>query len=147
MTSITTEQLDELLQSGKVALFDVRGDIEFEKGHLPGAMTAPLGSLTFRVASVMKPDSLVVVYSSGGACHLAADAAARLQDLRMTNVQVYEDGVKGWQEAGLPMVASNDPKSQAWGPVTECRPLIVDRENAYGGVFKNPPGDVEGAGG
>ncbi|MFH1810532.1 MAG: rhodanese-like domain-containing protein [Pseudomonadota bacterium] len=144
---MTTERLDELLHTGKVALFDVRGDMEFEKGHLPGAMTAPLGSLTFRVASVMKPDSLVVVYSAGGACHLAADAAVRLQDLRMTNVQVYEEGVKGWQEAGLPMVASNDPKSQAWGPVTECRPLIVDRENAYGGVFKNPPDDVEGAGG
>ena len=33
------------------------------------------------------------------------------------------------------------------GEVLEVRPLIVDRENAYGGIFSHPPQDGEGAGG
>jgi rhodanese-related sulfurtransferase len=147
MKTITTDELRQRLAAGPVALFDVRGDMEFEQGHIPGAMSAPLGSLTFRVASVMNPDSLVVVYSAGGDCHLAADAATRLGDLRLRNVYVYEGGIKEWLTAGFSLVASTDPKIQAWGPVVECRPLVVDRERAYGGAFKGRPVDVEGAGG
>jgi len=89
MRTITTDDLRQRLAAGPVALFDVRGDLEFEQGHIPGALTAPLGSLNFRVASVMNPDSFVVVYSAGGDCHLATDAATRLGDLRLLNVHVY----------------------------------------------------------
>jgi len=38
-------------------------------------------------------------------------------------------------------------KVHARGPVRECRPIIVDREQAYGGAFKSGPIDGEGAGG
>jgi rhodanese-related sulfurtransferase len=147
MKTITTDELRQRLAAGPVALFDVRGDLEFEQGHIPGAWTAPLGALAYRVAGIMNPDSLVVVYSAGGDCHLAIDAATRLGNLRMLNVHVYEAGVEGWLKAGFSLVASIDPKIEARGPVVECRPLVVDRERAYGGAFKGPPVDGEGAGG
>jgi hypothetical protein len=38
-------------------------------------------------------------------------------------------------------------KVHARGPVRECRPIIVDRENAYGGAFRERPVDSENAGG
>jgi hypothetical protein len=41
--SISTEDLRERLASGTAAVFDVRGDVEFECGHIPGAKTARLG--------------------------------------------------------------------------------------------------------
>ena len=147
MTRISTRELSQRLESGPVAVFDVRGDVEFELGHIPGAKTAPLGSLVFRVARIMNPDSFVAVYSAGRDCGLAARAAQRLENLGLRNVHCYEDGLEGWQAAGLPVVESVHAKVHARGPVRECRPIIVDREHAYGGAFKGAAVAVEGAGG
>ena len=60
---------------------------------------------------------------------------------------VEPDGLAGWSEAGEPVVESANAKVHARGEVTDVRPLVVDREHAYGGVFNKPPVDVEGAGG
>jgi len=45
------------------------------------------------------------------------------------------------------VIQSVHAKVQDRGPVSECRPIVVDRERAYGGVFKEKPVDGEGAGG
>lgn len=145
--TITTEELQALLEAGPLALYDVRGDVDYEKGHIPAAKTAPPGSLSFRVRSVMNPDTRVVVYSNGGDCPLAADAAGRLANLGMRNVLVYADGIAGWRDAGHEVVESVSAKTHARGEVIEVRPLIVDREKAYGGAFKGKPSDTESAGG
>ena len=147
MTTISTEELRERLDSGQGAIFDVRGDIEFERAHIPGAYTAPLGSLVFRVAGVMERDSFVAVYSGGKDCDLAFRAVERLESLKLRNVHLYREGLEGWQAAGLPVVESIHAKTHARGPVRECRPIIVDRKNAYGGAFRKAPSDTEGAGG
>ena len=147
MNTLSIQQLRERLESGPVAVFDVRGDVEFERGHIPGTMTAPLGSLVFRVARVMNPDSFVAVYSAGKDCRLGTEAAERLENLGLRNVHCCEDGLEGWRTAGLPVVESVRPKKHTWGPVRECRPVIVDRENAYGGAFRGKPVDGEAAGG
>jgi rhodanese-related sulfurtransferase len=147
MSTISTEELRSRLESGAAAVFDVRGDVEFEAGHIPGAKTAPLGSLTFRVARIMNPDSFVAVYSGGRDCPLAALAAERLENLGLRNVRCYEDGLEGWVGAGLPVVPSIHAKVHARGPVRECRPVVVDTEHAYGGAFKSGVLDTESAGG
>ena len=110
MKTISTRILKEKMQTRPVALFDVRGDVAYEKGHIPEAKSAPLGSLTFRVASVMNPDSFVVVYSDGVYCPMARDAAMRLEGLHLKNVHYYEAGIQGWKRAGLPLVTSPSPK-------------------------------------
>jgi rhodanese-related sulfurtransferase len=147
MTTITTDELRIRLNEGPFAIFDVRGDIDYEMGHIPGAKTAPLGSLTFRVRSIMNPDTPIVVYSNGGECPLAAEACQRLENLGMLHVFCYADGMKGWQEAGQEIVESVNPKAHARGEVTECRSLTVDRDRAYGGAFKDDPTEMGGAGG
>ena len=103
MKGLSTEELQERLESGQAAVFDVRGDVEYEIGHIPGTKTAPLGSLVFRVARVMNPDSFVAVYSAGGDCHLGTQAAQRLESLGLRNVHRYEAGLEGWRAAGLPV--------------------------------------------
>lgn len=147
MKTINTEELRKRMESGQTALFDVRGDVDFEQGHIPGAKTAPLGSLVFRVARLMNPDSFVAVYSAGKDCTLSTDAVQRLENLGLRNVHCYEDGLEGWRNAGLPVVQSDGAKVHTQGPFQECRPVVVDRDSAYGGVFKEKPSDVEGAGG
>ena len=147
MKTINTEELRKRLESGQPALFDVRGDVDYEQGHIPDAKTAPLGSLVFRVARLMRTDSFVSVYSAGRECTLAAEAVERLENLGLRNVHCYEEGLEGWRAAGLPVIPSARAKVHAWGPVTEVRQLVVDRERAYGGAFKGKPADVDGAGG
>lgn len=145
--TITTAELRERLDTGHTALFDVRGDVDFELGHIPGAMTAPLGSLVFRVARLMNPDSFVAVYSNGGDCTLAAQAAARLENLGLRNVHCYAEGLEGWRAAGLLVVPSVHSKVDTQGPVENCRPIVVDRSRAYGGAFSGRPVETEAAGG
>jgi rhodanese-related sulfurtransferase len=147
MTTITTDELRIRLDEGRLAIFDTRGDIEYENGHIPGAKTAPLGSLSFRVRSLMNPDTPIVVYSNGGDCPLAADASRRLENLGMRDVFCYADGIKGWQAAGQEIIESVNPKAHARGEFTECRSVTVDRDRAYGGIFKIKPTEVGGAGG
>lgn len=147
MRQITTDELKRLLDQGPVALFDVRGDVEYERGHIPGAKTAPMGSLVFRVARVMDPDSLVIVYGDGGERDGSEEAARRLENLRMTNVACYSGGTAAWLAAGLELVESPHAKLQARGPVLDVRPLVIDREVAYSGAFRGVPEDVAGAGG
>jgi len=134
-----------------VALFDVRGDVEYEQGHIPGAKTAPLGSLTFRVARVMNPDSFVAVYSTDEDCTLASEATERLEDLGLRNVHRYTAGLEGWRQAGHEVVPSVHAKVHTQGPVIECRPVILTgrrAEHAYGGAFaEKPTEDQWGAGG
>mgnify|MGYP003573887320 CR=1 FL=1 len=147
MKTMSSEELSHRLEAGPLALFDVRGDVDYEQGHIPGAKTAPLGSLVFRVARVMNPDSTVVVYSGGGDCKLGVEAAQRLENLGLRNVYCYEAGLQGWRESGRSAPASSNPKVITQGPVQDVRPLVVDREHAYGGAFRGPPTAVEGAGG
>jgi rhodanese-related sulfurtransferase len=145
MKNISTEELQSKLEQGPQALFDVRGDVDFEQAHIPGAKTAPMGSLSFRVAHTMNPESMVIVYADGGEDDIAAEAAERLESLGMRNVHRYADGLAAWRRAGLPIEQSPSAKTHTHGPVREVRPLVVDRENAYGGAFKGEP--PEGGGG
>jgi rhodanese-related sulfurtransferase len=147
MKTISTKELKDRMESDPLALFDVRGDVKFEVGHIPGAKTAPLGSLVFRVARLMNPESFVAVYSEGGDCELAAEATRRLENLGMKNVHCYQDGLEGWRAAGHEVVASVQAKLHTQGEVEDCRPIIVDRARSYGGAFSGKPSETEAAGG
>ena len=148
MKTINTKELKERLEAGPVAIFDVRGDVAFDQGHIPSAKTAPLGSLVFRVARLMNPESFVVVYSANKDCGLAKEAVERLENLGLKNVHCYVDGLEDWHASGFPIVPSPDKKSHTHGEFEEVRPVVVDRENAYGGAFRDKPSnDMEGAGG
>ena len=59
----------------------------------------------------------------------------------------FEDGLQGWEAAGLAVTPSVLPKVHAQGPVIECRPVVVDRDRAYGGAFKDAALNTESAGG
>jgi rhodanese-related sulfurtransferase len=147
MNKITAEQLNNDLMSETITIFDVRGDVDYEKEHIPGAKTSPLGSLIFRIVRVMNPESKIAVYSKGPGCKLAINAVERLENLGMLNVHYLAEGISGWKAAGFPVESSVSAKQHTHGPSIECRSIVVDRERAYGGAFKGDPVDTEGAGG
>lgn len=64
--------------SGEVVLVDVRPRLEYDAGHLEGAISIPLEDLAERIAE-LDPNTAVVAYCRGPYCVLAAHAVAQLR--------------------------------------------------------------------
>ncbi|HKU62489.1 MAG TPA: MBL fold metallo-hydrolase [Gemmatimonadales bacterium] len=96
---IGSAEATERVKAGAV-LLDVRGQAEWEAGHIPGAVHIPLGYLQERIAE-LPADAPVVVHCQGGS--RSAIAAGVLQRAGVGEVYDLTDGFKGWRAAGLPV--------------------------------------------
>ncbi len=97
---VTRDELVERLSSGEVTLLDVRPPEEYRAGHIPGALSVPLGHLTERLREL--PESSLVAYCRGAYCVLAHDAVTLLTS-RGRDARRLEDGILEWRLAGLPL--------------------------------------------
>lgn len=73
-------------------LIDVREPAEYAAGHVPGAVSIPLGQLAARLADVPKNDTVFVICASGSRSSQAADT---LTGFGVNAVSVAE-GTSGW---------------------------------------------------
>lgn len=98
------EKLLESVRAGEIVVLDVRPALEFEAGHVPGALSVPLSGLDEFISTIRK-DLEVVVYCRGAYCVLAYDAVRALnkKGLRARRLQ---DGMLEWRLAGLPVERS-----------------------------------------
>jgi polyisoprenoid-binding protein YceI len=105
--SIATDELRELLQSGRpVLLMDVLPNSRYQQVHLPGAVNACVFEVTFltQVAALAKGKSgAIVIYGASGQTLDAVTAADKLLRNGYTDVSVLSDGLAGWQAAGHPV--------------------------------------------
>ncbi len=95
---------DELMQrarDGLITVIDVRPELEYAAGHIPGAINIPLAELEKHLSEFNK-DQEIVAYCRGPHCVLAYDAVARL---RQQGIQArrMQDGYPEWKTAGLPI--------------------------------------------
>jgi len=103
-----TEQVDraELLrrvQTGEAIVVDVRPALEFDAGHIPGAVSIPLDELPDRL-SELPADVEVVAYCRGAYCVLAHDAVRLLIAHGRRAVRLAE-GMLEWRLADQPVTA------------------------------------------
>jgi rhodanese-related sulfurtransferase len=84
-------------------LVDVREDREWDAGHLPGAIHLGKGIIERDVEKTIPDRSAPLVLYCGGGFRSAL-AAKNLQDMGYTNVISMDGGVRGWKDAGLPIV-------------------------------------------
>ncbi len=101
MEAIDREQLISRAQSGDTIVLDVRPREEYEAGHLPFAQSLPLEELEQRLATLPK-DKQIAAYCRGPFCVLAVEAVDTLRRRGFDAVRL-EDGVREWQEHGLPV--------------------------------------------
>ena len=104
MSPIGREELMERARNGDVVVLDVRPAVEYETGHIAGALSIPLKDLVKQL-SVIPPDREIVAYCRGPYCVLAAEAVRLLRRNGRKALRLSE-GYPEWQIAGLPVEKS-----------------------------------------
>jgi rhodanese-related sulfurtransferase/DNA-binding transcriptional ArsR family regulator len=97
---VTRQELARRLEDGDdLVVLDVRPTAEYAAGHLPGAVSIPVGELRRRLAEI-PADREIVAYCRGPYCAFAHEAVALLRD-EGRSARRLEDGLPEWQAAGL----------------------------------------------
>jgi rhodanese-related sulfurtransferase len=105
---MSREELVARMAEGAVVLLDVRPVEEFAAGHIPGAVSVPLGLLD-DLLDTLPPDTEVVAYCRGPYCLLAPQA---LEILRAHGLRARRltDGFPEWRLAGLPIAVGAEER-------------------------------------
>ena len=98
--AISPSELARRIEAGEVNVLDVRGQVEWESGHIAGARHIPLGYLPNRLDEIPTDRPLVVQCQSGGR---SAIAAALLQREGIKGILNLQGGIGGWKAAGFPV--------------------------------------------
>jgi rhodanese-related sulfurtransferase/DNA-binding MarR family transcriptional regulator len=101
---VTPPELNERLARGEVVVLDVRPGPEYDAGHIPGAISAPLHALD-AVAAKLPRRREIVAYCRGPYC-VYADDAVRLLRQRGLKARRLDVGYPEWRRAGLPVEVS-----------------------------------------
>lgn len=98
---VTHEELLARAAAGDVVVLDVRPVEEYLAGHVPGALSIPVGELADRIGELPR-DTEIVVYCRGEYCVLAYDAVRLLTGLGRRAVRL-NDGMLEWRLSELPV--------------------------------------------
>ena len=96
MPEVSAAEAKQIIDSGS-QLIDVRTDVEFEAGHIPGARHIPLADVQREAASLDQSQPIVIYCRSGNRSGPAADAFAASD----WDAHSIEGGAIAWSEAGL----------------------------------------------
>jgi len=102
---ITTDELKHKMDAGEsFLLVDALSPIEFNEMSIKGSVNIP--SSRVKAGHPLLPADkgrLIVFYCKGPKCNKSRVAAENATKLGYTNILVYNDGLPGWAQAGLPM--------------------------------------------
>lgn len=133
---VTVEELGGLIARGEAVALDVRGSVEFEMGHIKGAVPMPLGLIAAR-ASELPKDKLIVPYCACSAEQISARAVQELKKQGLDNAAALVGGWDAWTKAGLPVEGTNvSPASGQPSPP----PAGGEQGGQRGGRVAAPPG-------
>ena len=96
----------EIFDNGNVLFVDARSSDNYEDGHIPGAISLPVGQFDEQIESFLNqhpPDAFIVTYCSGRTCEDSHNLAQLLSDVGYTHLRVFIDGFPGWKAEGYPV--------------------------------------------
>jgi rhodanese-related sulfurtransferase len=96
MPEVGAAEAKQIIDSG-AQLIDVRTDVEFEAGHIPGARHVPLADIQTEAAGLEKTKPVLLYCRSGNRSGPAADAFAASG----WDAHSVEGGLIAWSESGL----------------------------------------------
>jgi rhodanese-related sulfurtransferase len=98
---LARNQLEDMIRKGNVLVLDVRPALEYDHGHLPGAVSIPIDELPSRLDELPR-DRRITTYCRGAYC-LFADEAAELLRSQGFDVVRLEGGWPEWLSEGRPV--------------------------------------------
>jgi rhodanese-related sulfurtransferase len=104
LEAVDREALVNRVRRGEVTVLDVRPPEEYRAGHIPGAVSVPIGDLKRRLASLPTHRD-VVAYCRGPYCVFAVDAVKVLRANGFKALRM-EEGVPDWRARGFPVEVS-----------------------------------------
>jgi rhodanese-related sulfurtransferase len=106
METVAGDELLRRVKDGEVTVLDVRPSEEYRAGHIPGALSIPLGELKARFKELPKRRD-VVAYCRGPYCVFAVEA---VELLRKKGFKAYrmKDGVLDWRSRGWRVDAESE---------------------------------------
>ncbi len=99
MEPVDRSDLLKRVKEGAVTVLDVRPVEEYRAGHIPGALSVPLGQLKELFAKLPR-DQEIVAYCRGPYCVLAVDAVDMLRKKGFKAIRL-EEGIQDWRAMGL----------------------------------------------
>ncbi len=85
--------LEARLRQGDVAVVDVRTELEYRRGHIPGALSAPLGSVLDHLDEIPRDRDVVLICQTA---HRSVVAARTLADHGYDRLYHRVPGMRGW---------------------------------------------------
>lgn len=98
MEAVDNDELLRRVRAGEVTLIDVRPREEYLAGHIPKALSVPLGDLRSRLRHIPKTRD-IVAYCRGPYCVMALDAVEILRR-KGFRANRMESGVPEWRARG-----------------------------------------------
>ena len=100
LAEVPVQDLDSLISSQGVFVLDVREPMEWETGHVPGALLIPLGRLREHLRAILSQARVVVICEAGIRSSTAASVLRKEGFPKVANVP---EGTAGYRRAGLPL--------------------------------------------
>lgn len=97
--AVSLEELDRMIHSENVLLMDVRPPVEFESGHITGAVSVPVNDLMIKLKSLSK-DKEIIAYCRGPFCVLA-DEAVKILSKQGYKIRRLDQGYPEWKTKQL----------------------------------------------
>jgi rhodanese-related sulfurtransferase/DNA-binding transcriptional ArsR family regulator len=106
LEAVDAATLRQRMVEGTVVVLDVRPELEYRAGHLPGARSMPVGELLSRLRELPR-GTPIVAYCRGPYCVMADEAVQALTSHGYQAARL-EVGLPEWRDAGLPVERDNE---------------------------------------
>ena len=93
--AVSLGELEQMIGAENVLLLDVRPSIEYEFGHITGAVSIPMNELMINLKSIAK-EKEIIAYCRGPFCVLA-DEAVKLLKEQGYHVRRLDEGYPEWK--------------------------------------------------
>jgi len=101
LEAVSIAELRRRLATGDVVLIDVRPELEYRTGHIPGALSVPVEKLG-TVLRTLPHDKAIVAYCRGPFCLFSHEAVLKLRR-KGFQARRLKLGLPDWRFAGLPV--------------------------------------------
>lgn len=93
--AVSLDELEQMVEAENVLLLDVRPSVEYEFGHITGAVSIPMNDLMASLKTIAK-EKEIIAYCRGPFCVLA-DEAVKLLKEQGFNVRRLDEGYPEWK--------------------------------------------------